>query len=157
MIISNRGKEMNNFFKRNFVWISILLCIAGVVLSIIGIPVGNPVFFFIGVVLSLPTIGYLIYHIFFNQGDTELNLAPTSTKINHSNITSIIADKHDILLADQNTNEDDFESLYHGFANEQEIAKRLQEVTNNERERAIIDFPEIIVPEAEPNNNYNDV
>ncbi len=147
---------MSDFFKRNFVWISILLCIAGVVLSIIGIPIGKPIFFFLGIVLSLPTAGYLIYQVFFDQGETELNLAPATKKVNHSNITSIISDKKDVLLTDKNTNIDDFESLYHGFANEQEITKKLQEVTNNERERTILDLPEIIIPEAEPYDDEDD-
>lgn len=152
---------MSDFFKRNFVWISILLCITGIVLSIIGIPAGKPIFFFIGVVLSIPTIGYLIYQIFFDQSKSDLNLAPTTAKVNHSNITSIISDKKDVFIADQNTNEDDYESLYNGFADEQEITKQLQEVTNNERERTILDLPEIVIPEAEPyddeeNDDFDD-
>ncbi|MBR4419025.1 MAG: hypothetical protein IKT33_03400 [Clostridia bacterium] len=147
---------MSDFFKRNFVWISILLCITGIVLSIIGIPVGKPIFFFIGIVLSLPTLGYLIYQLFFDQGEAELNLVPTTIKANHSNITSIITKKKDILLTDENTNEDDFESLYHGFANEQEIKKKLHEITNNERERTLLDLPEIIIPEAEPFDDEDD-
>ena len=143
---------MNEFLKRNLVWITILLCITGVVLSIIGIPVGNPVFFFIGVVLSLPTIGYLIYQVFFDNGKAELNLNPTTTKVNRSNITSIIANKNQVLLTDQISNEDDLESLYHGYADEQEISKRLHELTNNEREQKLIDYPKIVLPEAEPHD-----
>ena len=148
---------MNEFLKRNLVWIAILLCVAGVVLSIIGIPVGNPVFFFIGVVLSLPTIGYLIYQVFFDNGKVELNVNPTTTKVNRSNITSIIADKNTVLLKDQISNEDDLESLYHGYADEQEISKRLHELTNDEREQKLIDYPKIVLPEAEPHDEDFDV
>ena len=143
---------MNDFFKRNLVWVTILLCIAGVVLSIIGIPIGNPIFFFIGIILAIPTIGYLIYQVFFDRDKVELNLAPTTTKISRSNITSIINEKSEILLADKITNEDDLESLYHGFANEQEISKKLHEVTTQEHERAFSELPEIVLPSADPND-----
>lgn len=147
---------MNDFFKRNLVWVAILLCIAGVVLSIIGIPVGEPIFFFIGVILALPTIGYLIYQVFFDRGKAELDLTPTTAKFSSSNITSIVTDKNDVLLADEISEDADLEPLYQGYANDQEIAKRLHEVTNAERERAVIELPEIILPEAEPNNSFED-
>lgn len=143
---------MNDFFKRNLVWVTILLCIAGVVLSIIGIPIGNPIFFFVGIILAIPTIGYLIYQVFFDRDKVELNLAPTTNKISRSNITSIINEKSEILLADKITNEDDLESLYHGFANEQEISKKLHEVTTQEHERAFSELPEIVLPSADPND-----
>jgi len=146
------GGKMNDFFKRNLVWITILLCVAGVVLSIIGIPIGNPIFFFIGIILSLPTVGYLIYQVFFDNGKVELNLNPTSIRTNRSNVTSIITNKNDVLLRDQINNEDDLESLYHGYANEHEIAKRLHELTNEERERTLVELPEIIIPEADPHD-----
>ena len=147
---------MTDFFKRNLVWITIILCVGGVVLSIIGIPTGNPIFFFIGIILALPTIAYLIYQVFFDNGKAELNLAPTTIKTNHSNITSIISDKNQILLSDQISNEENLETLYHGYANQDEISKRLQELTNNERERTIIELPEIILPDAEPEDSNND-
>jgi len=143
---------MSDFFKRNLLWITILLCITGIVLSVIGIPMGKPIFFFIGVVLALPTITYLIYQVFFDNGKAELNLAPTSIKTNHSNITSIINDKNNLLLTDKISNEDDLESLYHGYANQEEITKRLHDITNNERERTIIELPEIVLPEADPHD-----
>jgi len=143
---------MSDFFKRNLLWITILLCITGIVLSVIGIPMGKPIFFFIGVVLALPTITYLIYQVFFDNGKAELNLAPTSIKTNHSNITSIINDKNNLLLTDKISNEDDLESLYHGYANQEEITKNLHDVTNNERERTIIELPEIVLPEADPHD-----
>lgn len=143
---------MNDFLKRNLVWITILLCITGVILSIIGIPVGNPVFFFVGIVLSLPTIGYLIYQVFFDNGKVELNLNPTTNKVDRSQITSIITEKNNVLLMDKISNEDDLESLYNGYANEQEIAKQMHELTNTERERTIIDLPELILPEADPHD-----
>lgn len=146
---------MIDFFKRNLVWITILLCVTGVVLSIIGIPVGNPIFFFVGIVLSLPTIAYLIYQVFFDNGKVELNLNPTTTKINRSNITSIVSTKNEVLLTDEITNEDDLESLYHGYANEQEIAKRMHELANNERQN-MIDLPEIILPVAEPHDELDE-
>ena len=144
---------MGDFFKRNLVWIAILLCIAGVVLSIIGIPSGKPIFFFIGIVLSLPTVGYLIYQIFFYREKPELSLSPAGTKISTSNITSIIVNKDDVLLRDEITDEDDLEPLYNGYANENEIAKRLHELTNNERERTMIELPEINLPEIQSINN----
>ena len=146
---------MSEFFKRNLVWVAILLCIAGVVLSIIGIPTGKPVFFFIGIILSIPTIGYLIYQVFFSREKTELNLNPTTSKISTSNITSIITNKDDILLNDEITNDDDLEPLYNGYANEQEIIKRLNEITNTERERSIIELPDFDLPEAQPNRIFN--
>lgn len=146
---------MVDFFKRNLVWVAILLCIAGVVLSIIGIPLSNPIFFFMGIVLALPTIGYLVYQVFFDRGKPELDLTPTTAKFSTSNITSIVTDKDDVMLSDTITNEDDLEPLYNGYANEQEIAKRLNEITNAERERAVIDMPEIILPEAEPNDIFD--
>ncbi len=144
---------MGDFFKRNLVWVAILLCITGVVLSIIGIPSGKPIFFFIGIILSLPTIGYLIYQIFFYCEKPELNLSPVGTKVSTSNITSIIINKDDVLLRDEITDEDDLESLYNGYANEKEIAKRLHEVTNNERERTMIELPEVYLPEIHVNDN----
>ncbi len=147
---------MSDFFKRNLVWVAILLCIAGVVLSIIGIPIGNPIFFFVGVILALPTIGYLVYQVFFYRGKTEIDLAPAAAKFSSSNITSIITDKNDILLADEISSDADLEPLYHGYANEQEITKRLHEVTNAERERAVVELPEIVLPEAQPNNAFED-
>jgi len=146
---------MNEFFKRNLVWVAILLCITGVVLSIIGIPAGNPIFFFIGIILALPTIGYLIYQVFFYRENAELNLAPSANKISTSNITSIVADKHDVLLQDKITNNDDLESLYDGYANDQEITKRLREVTSTERERIIVDLPTIDLPVAQPSNAFD--
>lgn len=147
---------MNDFFKRNLVWIAILLCIAGVVLSIVGIPTGNPIFFFIGIVLSIPTIGFLIYQVFFRRDEPEISLAPTGNKASTSNITSIIADKNDILLQDKLTDEDDLEPFYSGYANQQEIDQRLREVTENERNRAMIELPEITLPEATPSTNNFD-
>ncbi len=141
---------MSDFFKRNLLWITILLCTAGIVLSIIGIPMGKPIFFFVGVILALPTITYLIYQVFFDAGKPEINLAPATIKINHSNITSIINDKNQILITENISNEEDLESFYHGYANQDEITKRLHEVTNNERERTIIELPEIALPEADP-------
>ena len=147
---------MSDFIKRNLVWIAILLCVAGVVLSLIGIPLKQPVFFFVGIILSIPTIGYLVYQVFVRRDAVELDLAPTTAKFSTSNITSIVADKDDIMLADKITNDDDLEPLYNGYANEQEIAKRLHEVTNAERERAVVELPEIILPEAEPNTAFDD-
>ncbi len=105
---------MNDFFKRNLVWIAILLCVAGIVLSIIGIPAGNPIFFFVGIVLSLPTVGYLIYHVFFYHEKPELNLNPTTTKISTSNITSIVNKRKDVLLKDEISDDDDLEPFYNG-------------------------------------------
>lgn len=148
---------MSDFFKRNLVWIAILLCIGGVVLSIIGIPTGKPIFFFVGIVLSIPTIGYLIYQVFFYRDKPELNLTPTTAKYTSSNITSIITQKDDVLLKNEITDDDDLEPLYNGYANDQEIAKRLQELTNNERQRAIIELPEIQLPKAEPGNFDEDI
>ncbi|MCM1404218.1 MAG: hypothetical protein NC133_01765 [Prevotella sp.] len=147
---------MKDFFKRNLVWGAIVLCVIGVVLSIIGIPTGKPIFFFIGVILALPTIGYLIYQVFFDRSKAEIDLVPSTAKFSSSNITSIVADKNDLMLADKITDEDDLEPLYHGYANEQEITKRLHEVTNAERERAVIELPEIILPEAKPSNSFED-
>ncbi len=143
---------MSDFFKRNLVWIAILLCIAGVVLSIISIPTGNPVFFFIGVVLATPTIGYLVYQVFFHQDQPELDLTPTTSKFSTSNITSIVSNKADVLLDDEITDEDNLEPFYNGYANEQEIDKRLSELTKNERELAVIDLPEIDLPTARQDN-----
>ena len=143
---------MNDFFKRNLVWIAILLCITGVVLSIIGIPTGKPIFFFVGIVLALPTVGYLIYQVFFHQDKPELNLAPATARVSSSNITSIVTKKDDILIRDEITDDDNLEPFYNGYANEQEIDKRLQELTNDERERAIIELPEINLPTARPGN-----
>ena len=80
---------MKDFFKRNLVWVAILLCVAGVVLSIIGIPTGKPIYFFIGIVLSLPTIGYLIYQVFFSREKTDIDLKPATTKVSTSKITSM--------------------------------------------------------------------
>ncbi len=148
---------MSDFLKRNLVWITILFCIAGVVLSIIGIPTGKPIFFFVGIMLSLPTIGYLIYQIFFFHEKPELNLAPSGTKPTSSNITSIINQKDDILLKDKITDDDDLEPLYNGYANEEEITKRLHELTNNERQRTIIELPEIKLPKAEPGHFDEDI
>lgn len=145
---------MSDFFRRNLVWIAILLCITGVVLSIIGIPTSNPIFFFVGIILALPTVGYLIYQIFFYHEKPELNLAPTTTKFSTSNITSIVTNKNDVMLNEISTDED-LEPFYNGFANEQEVNKRLHEITNTERERAIIELPEIDLPAAEPNGEYD--
>lgn len=141
---------MSDFFRRNLVWITILLCVTGVTLSIIGIPTNNLIFFFVGIILSLPTIAYLIFHVFFYHEKPELNLAPTSSKFSTSNITSIVTDKESILLHDEITDEDDLEPFYNGYANEAEITKRLHEVTNNERERAIDDLS------PEEQNNFHD-
>lgn len=152
---NNWGKIMNDFFKRNLVWVAILLCVAGIILSIIGVPAGNPIFFFIGIILSLPTIGYLIYHVFFYHEKPELNLAPTTNKISTSNITSIVTAKNDVLLKDEISEEDDLEPFYNGYANEAEITQRLHEVTNNEHKHSIIDLPELILPTAEPIGNYD--
>lgn len=148
---------MSDFFKRNLVWIAILLCIAGVVLSVIGIPAGKPIFFFVGIVLSLPTICYLIYQVFFYREKPELNLAPSTIKHTSSNITSILTKKDDILLKDELSDDDNLEPLYNGYANEEEITKRLHELTNNERNRAVIELPEIVLPKAEPNNFNEDI
>lgn len=145
---------MSDFFKRNLIWITIVLCITGIVLSIIGIPTGKPIFFFIGIVLSIPTVGYLFYQIFFHKDKPELNLAPATTQYSSSNITSIVTNKDDVLMRDEITDEDNLEPFYNGYASEREIDKRLQELTNNERERAMIDLPEIDLPSAEP-NHYN--
>lgn len=143
---------MNDFFKRNLVWITILLCITGIVLSIIGIPTGKPIFFFVGIILALPTVAYLIYQVFFHQDKPELNLAPATTKYSSSNITSIVTNRDDVLLRDEITDEDNLEPFYNGYASEQEIDKRLKEITNDEREHAVIDLPEINLPMAEPNH-----
>lgn len=148
---------MSDFFKRNLVWISILLCVTGIVLSIVGIPTGNPIFFFVGIVLSLPTIGYLIYYVFFYQEKPELNLTPTTSKVSTSNITSIVTDKKSVLLSDEITDEDDLEPFYNGYASEEEIAKRLHEVTNDERERAVIKLPEIELPEVNTGTPYENM
>ncbi len=142
---------MSDFFRRNLVWVAILLCVTGVVLSIIGIPAGKPVFFFIGIVLALPTIGYLIYQVFFQEDKPELDLAPTTPKHSSSNITSIIANKNDILVNNEINTDDNLEPFYNGYATENEINKRLQELTNPEREQAIIDLPEIDLPVATTN------
>lgn len=148
---------MVDFLKRNLVWIAILLCVIGVVLSIIGIPLGKPIFFFIGIVLALPTIGYLIYQVFFDAGKPEIDLTPTTAKFSSSNITSIVNHKNDILVSDEITNNEDLEPLYDGYASDTEIDKRLHEITNSERERAIVDMPEIILPKAEPNHTFDEM
>lgn len=150
---------MVDFFKRNLTWVAILLCITGIVLSIIGIPIGKPIYFFIGIVLSLPTVAYLLYQVFFVRDQIDLNLTPTIIKPTTSNITSIIMEKNDILLSDTITEDDDLESLYNGYASSKEITKHLQDITNTEREQSISDIsdiPEIILPTAEPDDSFDD-
>ena len=85
-------------------------------------------------VLSIPTVGYLIYQVFIDRGKTELNLTPTTIPLQRSNITSIIADKKEVLLNDNVSYDEDLESLYDGYANQDEIAKRLQEKEQLENE-----------------------
>ena len=146
---------MKDFFKRNLVWVAIFLCITGVVLSIIGIPANKPILFFIGIVLSLPTIGYLIYQVFFSREKTEIDLKPATNKISTSNITSIVANKQDVLLQNDITTEDDLEPLYNGYASEDEIAKRLSEITDNERKDDVIELPNIDLPMVELNHTLD--
>ncbi len=144
---------MNDFFKRNLVWIAILLCVAGIVLSIIGIPAGNPIFFFVGIVLSLPTVGYLIYHVFFYHEKPELNLNPTTTKISTSNITSIVNKRKDVLLKDEISDDDDLEPFYNGYADDEEIAKRLREANDETHHRSKFNIPEIVLPDFDLNQH----
>ena len=141
------------FWKRNFVWVAILLCVVGVVLSVIGIPAKQPLFFIIGFVLSIPTICYLFYQVFIRSDKADLEMAPATNKISTANITAVVVDKNDPIMTDTITDDSDLEPLYNGYANDQEIAKRLHEVTALERERALTeDLPEIILPTIQPNN-----
>lgn len=149
------GGNMIEFVKKNLVWVSIFLCIAGVVLSVIGIPTQQPLFFFVGIILALPTIAYILYQVFFDKGQAEIDLrAAEATKPTTNHITTVLEKKEDLLLMNNETNEDEevdvLEPFYNGYASQEEIAMHLAEITKAERERAIDDSPADVIPAVTP-------
>lgn len=134
---------MGNFVKRNLAWIAIFLCVVGVILSIVGIPTKQPLFFFIGIIFALPTIGYLVYQVFFYKGQPEPIVKAEKNKNLTGNMTAIL-DKREDLILNNDTNAD-LEPLYNGYATEEEIENQLSDIVKQEREKAIQATPANVI------------
>lgn len=134
---------MGNFVKRNLAWIAIFLCVVGVILSIVGIPTQQPLFFFIGIIFALPTIGYLVYQVFFYKGQPEPIVKAEKNKNLTGNMTAILDKREDIIL--NNDTNADLEPLYNGYATEEEIEHQLSDIVNQEREKAIQATPANVI------------
>lgn len=148
---------MLDFIKKNMVWIAVVLCVIGIVLSIVGIPTKQPIFFFVGIVFALPTIAYIIYQVFFDKGKAEINLQTNGHKPSNGSVTTVITKKENlILMNNQNSEEEDLEALYDGCATEPEIAMQLDDIIKAEREKAIDATPATVLPVTDPAPTYDE-
>lgn len=151
---------MLDFIRKNMVWIAVVLCVIGIVLSIVGIPTKQPLFFFIGIVFALPTIAYIIYQVFFDKGKAEINLQTNGHKPSNGNVTTVITKKENLILMNKQNYEDneaeDLEALYDGYATEPEIAMQLDDIIKAEREKVIDATPATIIPLTETEPDYDE-
>ncbi len=153
---------MSSFFKRNLVWFAIGSCIVGVLLSIIGIPNNQPIFFFIGILFALPSVAFIIYEVFFEKLKTEVTYKRLEKDLETKNITQII-DSRDNLKSFSAMNsvkehDEHLEELYNGYASREEIERNISNFLEKEREKVVETAPSnvlsepIIIKKIEPIN-----
>ena len=147
---------MLDFIKKNMVWIAVVLCVIGIVLSIVGIPTKQPIFFFVGIIFALPTIAYIIYQVFFDKGSAEINFQTNGHKPTNGSVTTVLTKKENLILMNNHNSEDDLEALYDGYATEPEIAMQLDEIIKAEREKVIDATPATVLPLEEPEPTYDE-